>query len=76
MEEKPKKVLDQLESALLKFAPASGGIVGGLSGAAFIGGRGPPILGAVLGGAVGAVLVVAVVKSAFAVINPKRREEE
>jgi len=73
MEEKPKKLLDQLESALLKFAPALGGILGGLSGVAFIGGKAPPILGAALGGAVGAVLVFAVIKGAFAIVNPKRR---
>lgn len=73
MSEESKRPLDQLERSLLKFSPVLGGILGGLSGIAFIGDRAPPILGAVLGGAFGAMVLAALIKGAFAIINPKRR---
>jgi hypothetical protein len=64
----------QLGAALLKFAAPTGGMIAGLFGAGLIRGKGPPLLGFILGGAIGTVAITALIKGTFAVINPKRRK--
>jgi hypothetical protein len=73
MADDERSTLEQLEDALLKFAPPPAGFIAGLIAAGTLRKTGfPPWLLFVLGGAAGSVVVLAVVMLVFHLVNPKR----
>jgi hypothetical protein len=72
MADPSRSILDQLEDALLKIAPAAGGVIGALMMAGALGKTIPVFLAFVLGGAVGGGVVYLGFKLLFRLINPGR----
>ena len=72
MAKERRSVIEQLEDALLRAGPAGGGVIGGFAGAGILRDSAPPLIGFVVGGAIGAVIVYAMLYGFFICLNPKR----